>query len=762
MFPFLTSFFANPALLGGAAAGSIPIIIHLLNKQRFKRTVWAAMHWLWAAQRKAHKRQRIEQLILLLIRVLILVLLALALARPALQEGLGLLQGSTSIHRIIVLDNSYSMGLGVGGQTLFDKGKTLAEHLIKGLKPGDDIDVLLMNTTVEELPSNSKLSEVIRDLQAAQLSDGGTHVPRGIAAACKLIAERQSKNLRKEIIVITDRTRAGWETGTTPKKVDRTEEEWVAHVFADPKLKPRIWVARLQGGDSRENLVAASVEVDERVVTMRADTQFSATFRNLGTQPVERVPVTLYVDGEAVQKETIPHLKPQEPQTVNFRYVFPDAGSHAVHVALEPDLLPSDNTSYLAVDVEEQVKVLCVDGQQLAGPLKSEMDFFRQALSPSHADDLSVGRMPLMPEVINDSALQDANLDNYRLVVLGNVALVPKEKIEALTQYVKRGGALWIWLGHRTNPAIYNQDLAALLPCVIGEAVGDEQKRDVFEKISDKHADHPAVERFRNIKGLAMHEMHTYRRYQLTPKVTADGAQPTPEQQSVRTVMAYENGEAAVMEMRVGEGRVLLVGTTADKEWNNWPGRNHYMPLVNFLTLDLIQPAYLLRNRMVGEPFEYRLPRESVAESRRQGVELISPAGDPIPTEIDNSTFSVISKPVGKAGIYKAKIAAEKPFTVHFASNRNLDESELDTIDDRDLQASLPADATATSERARFFDAPVTLEDVEFSGDDALQIEASLKKHSSGKEIWRWLVAAVIVLLLAESFLAQRFGNYGK
>ncbi len=91
--PFISSFFANPALVGGALAGSIPVVIHLLNRQRFKKVVWAAMHWLWASYKKSQRRLQIEQLILLLIRILVLVLLAFALARPALQQGMGLIAG---------------------------------------------------------------------------------------------------------------------------------------------------------------------------------------------------------------------------------------------------------------------------------------------------------------------------------------------------------------------------------------------------------------------------------------------------------------------------------------------------------------------------------------------------------------------------------------------------------------------------------------------------------------------------------------------
>ena len=70
------------AALAAAAGGavSIPIIIHLLNRKRFRVVTWAAMRFLLAAQRKNTRRMRLEQLILLAVRCLMVLLLVLAMA----------------------------------------------------------------------------------------------------------------------------------------------------------------------------------------------------------------------------------------------------------------------------------------------------------------------------------------------------------------------------------------------------------------------------------------------------------------------------------------------------------------------------------------------------------------------------------------------------------------------------------------------------------------------------------------------------------
>src|SRR5437868_10346306 len=123
--PILTGLLTTLAVAAGAA--SIPIIIHLLNRNRFRVVSWAAMRFLLAAQRKNTRRMRLEQIILLAVRVLVLVLLVAAMASVTdwaeklwsgvLPQGAArAAAGNRRTHRILVLDGSFSMALRDGEQ----------------------------------------------------------------------------------------------------------------------------------------------------------------------------------------------------------------------------------------------------------------------------------------------------------------------------------------------------------------------------------------------------------------------------------------------------------------------------------------------------------------------------------------------------------------------------------------------------------------------------------------------------------------------
>ena len=86
---FLSNILMHPEMLAlGALAISVPIIIHLLNRRRFKEVDWAAMEFLLDAEQKNKKRVRLEHWILLLLRCLTMLLIGTLIARPFLPSNL--------------------------------------------------------------------------------------------------------------------------------------------------------------------------------------------------------------------------------------------------------------------------------------------------------------------------------------------------------------------------------------------------------------------------------------------------------------------------------------------------------------------------------------------------------------------------------------------------------------------------------------------------------------------------------------------------
>src|SRR5208337_3786336 len=104
----MLDFFTNPGFLAVAGAlVSAPIIIHLINRMRFKRIRWAAMEFLLKAQKRNRRRLIIEQLILLALRCLLVALVGLLVMRFVGFAG-EWAEGKPSLH-IALIDDTLSM-----------------------------------------------------------------------------------------------------------------------------------------------------------------------------------------------------------------------------------------------------------------------------------------------------------------------------------------------------------------------------------------------------------------------------------------------------------------------------------------------------------------------------------------------------------------------------------------------------------------------------------------------------------------------------
>src|SRR5881392_499818 len=99
--------FLNPAnvVVGGALISS-PIIIHLINRMRYKRIRWAAMEFLLKSQKRNRRRLIIEQLILLALRCLLVALAGFLVARFIGDLGT---HPDRDVDHFVVLDDTLSM-----------------------------------------------------------------------------------------------------------------------------------------------------------------------------------------------------------------------------------------------------------------------------------------------------------------------------------------------------------------------------------------------------------------------------------------------------------------------------------------------------------------------------------------------------------------------------------------------------------------------------------------------------------------------------
>ena len=103
-----------PWFLAGLAALGVPVLVHLVHRERKEVVHFPSLMFLERIPYQAVRRQRIRHWLLFLLRCLALALLAIAFARPFLARRGAQLGAALGEARdiVILLDRSYSMEYG--------------------------------------------------------------------------------------------------------------------------------------------------------------------------------------------------------------------------------------------------------------------------------------------------------------------------------------------------------------------------------------------------------------------------------------------------------------------------------------------------------------------------------------------------------------------------------------------------------------------------------------------------------------------------
>jgi hypothetical protein len=733
--------FANPWLLGGLALGAIPIVIHLLSRRAYRETDWAAMRFLLEAARKNSRRMRLEQLILLAVRTLILLLAALAFAEPLVEAVSPQARPRTLLHRVIVVDASFSMGAHTDNGTRFDRAKNVARQIVADTQPGDAVSILRIagptSPSVVREPAFEQ-NVVLPEIDRLQLTDEPGDLAPALAEAVEILADSRAPRA-KEVIFLSDFQRVTW-GGETSAKSD------VPALLR--KIGEKAKIVLIGVGDGRtDNTAITSLTAADPIVLPDRPARLRAAVRNFGPAPLANLRCELYADNYLVAFKTV-DLPAREETVVEFPYEFRRSGEHAVEMRLPADRLAADNRRWLSVPVTDQIRVLVVNGHEGGRPVENASHYVRTVLAPSTTRESWSGAT--QPKVINEADLTAEDLSKFDCVFLCNVALVTRTEADLLQAYAEAGGGLVFALGDRVKPANYNsvlyRDGKGVLPALLEGPVGNA--RDPVHggyEFDASDLSHPIVAPFRGNPGAGLDRVVTLEYIQ------AKLAAGSP----ARVALKFSSGDPAIIERPVGRGRSVLLTTSADVSWSTWPVHPTFPPIIHETVRYAAEGRWHQRQHLVGEPLLRTLTgRESgikVTVKSPDGSEQtlrpvvgenradIAFTGTNHPGIYEMSLESPVDAagPQGSSASGKAAPAVRHEF---YAINVDPRESDLEMVDEKILRsttlAGVPYDRRSDwSHESR-----------ELGGSEPA---------TSG--LSRWLLVAMLALLLVEPLLAWNF-----
>jgi hypothetical protein len=744
------SYFTHPWLfVAGIFAVALPVLIHLLNRRRFRIVDWAAMEFLLQADKESRRRFRLQHWLLLVLRSLAVALIGLFIARPLLPSNFASgLSPTANTERIIVLDDSLSMQARQGNESAWERGKQAAVDLIRRLMAqqgrNDTVTLLAASDMNQPIIAGGALTKAgveafesrVMDLEC---SDRAVHLQDSLHQLAEVL-HSHNRGESRAVYVLTDLREPDWpENGAAVASLRELSELVEACLFVDV------------GDEHDANLLIEKVQSGGAILS-DVRTAFDVTVTNRGTTNAGKIEVKLFVDNGLPAAETIERLAAGESTVVRFYPIFscepPQAGRgrnaprtapQRVQVALKSenaadDLLEADSVYYFPARVHCGLGVLIVDGDSSPEFGKSESFFLQRALAP--AGPVKSG---VMPKVIDHDELDSTDFFEYDVIFFLNWSQLgmSSEKVHRLKQWVASGGGLVLMPGDQTDPQWFNSQFydngEGLSPLTLLSSTPHENDTTwtslhIAEgnRLLPRLAAEPAF--FENVK--------VFRHWQAAlPENDAKDA--------VNIVARFSDGSTAIANKSFGTGCVVAFTVPADADWHNWPSNPSFVLMVQELVHALVTHGSANDALMAGEAvhrsidivrYETDAVFEDPAENKTR-LQAVSKIGEDDPI----TNWEVVLPPATRLGFYTLTLSRRDGDQAPelFTANADPTESNLKRADSSVIRA-------LASRNVRIVSA------------DNMD---SFANNNSERELWRYFAWLLAVVLASEQVLGWFFGR---
>jgi hypothetical protein len=677
--------FLAPLFLLGLAGLSIPVILHLIQKERKNVVHFPSLMFLRRIPYQSVQRRRIRHWFLLFMRLAALALIVLAFARPFLRRTEIAAGASGAREVVVLLDRSYSMGY--GGK--WAQALTAAQNAINGLAPSDKASVVLFSSATEvTLRSAADKGRLLASISGLQPSAGATRYGPALKLAGSILSE--SALPRREAILISDFQRGGWQGSEGVRLPDGAVLTPVP-ISDSGKLNLSIAPVALQQSE---------FQGQHRVIVTTGAVNHS-------DGAVQDVAISLEIGGRSIQTRRV-NIAANGSASTTFDPVTLAERDVRATVRLGDDALARDNAFHFVVSPQDPVNVVIAERP---GAQRNSSLYLARAVAVSEAPRIDA-KMRQADSISNEDLASAA-------VVILNDAPVAQNTADRLKAFVQRGGGLFVALGERASwPSSTSADI---LPGVPGPPV--DRTRGAAARLGALEYAHPLFEVFRGPRTGDFASARFYGYRSMTTSAANAG---------VQTLARFDDGQPALLERRVGTGRVLVWTSTLDTGWTDLALKPVFVPFVHRIVRHLGAYREPKPWRTVGDVVDPGL--QAPARGSDVSRVALTPSGQRI--SLDGDGPEVLE--LAEQGFYEFRAQGrEGDVPVVVASNVNLTESDLTSLDPHEIVAAAMGRAgggTADGQAA-----PPT--------DEA---------QESAQRVWWYLLFAGLVLLGAETVVANR------
>ncbi len=690
--------FLIPLFLLGMAGVVVPIVVHLTRRQRRNVVHFPSLMFLQKIPYQEQRRRRIQHWFLLSLRALALALVAIAFARPFLdRSGSGGIGSGGPREIVVLVDQSYSMAIA----DQMEQARDEARRIFDGMGPLDRASLVTFSRGARVVARSSSDRLRLRGaVDTVTVSSEATRYGPALKVAQTILEE--STLPTGEVYLVSDFQRNGWSgdegvrlpAGSSVVTVPLGDGATVDNALVSDVVLPR----QIVGG--RERITATA-----RVV------------RRGGTEPRE-ISVALEIDGQEIQSRAVT-LEPDAATAVTFQPFTLSQPHTRGTVRLSPDALSADDSHHFVLSPGSSLGVLAFEGDRAAGEVSL---YLRGALEITED-----GRFDVRAR--RGAAVRPVDLEGVQAVFL-NDAQIDGASAERIRDFVSEGGGVLVAMG---QDGTWPTSAADMLPGTLGAA--DDRIEGRGGRLGYLDYDHPVFEIFSGPRSGDFTGARFFR------------ARRFEASDSAAVLARYDDGSPALVERRIGRGRLLVWTSSLDAFWNDLALQPVYLPFVHRLTEYLGGRAEPVPWFVTGQVVDLADPTaletaglvSSEAAGLAEGLEQVAlrPSGE---TTALPATEGPRYLPLDEHGFYTVRQPGsepDRPFVI--AVNVDLEESNLTRIDAAELALQIEAPTAGPGAGPRL-------------GEPAALGREDQERRQG---VWRWLLLLALALFAAETALSN-------
>jgi len=520
--------FINASILALTVAISIPIFIHLFNKQRKKKIKFSSIRFLQLLENQRLKRIKIYDYLLILLRTLVLLTLILAFARPTFTSKPVFSQQSARTTSVIILDSGINMRRYDDLGNRYLRARSILKRLLDRFNPEDEIFIIQSTYPDQILNKLSDLTETNGSFTHGKWSSVFTGTRKIF---------KDFPNFNQELHIVSD--------------FQFKENAFDSLYTEDPDI--RIFLLKI-GTQIVSNLGIDTLEIKSQIFEVNKPIQIETRIRNLKHEKSEPVEIHLFVNQQRVAHRRV-IVMPNSTKRVDLSFTPKSVGQMGGYIEITDDDLLADNRYYFSIKIPSGIKLLFIDDNPSV--------FLKVALtSLSKQTDVQI-----MIEKFNSWARQ--NFRSYDILILSDFPKLDASVIQRLKNYLENGGSVLLIPGMGTIPSEFNKMVSSLdISPRITKLIQTTHDNE-FYFLKEPNLNHPLFSGLFRMENPELSKPKFYKYFKFSVSEKDD------------IILAYQNSDPFLVKANHTQGSVFIMSSYINDGWTDIQYRGIFLPLLS-------------------------------------------------------------------------------------------------------------------------------------------------------------------------------------